>query len=160
MKTRHKRIALIVGGLAILGLVVALVLNAFQSNLVFFFSPTQVVAGEAPKGKSFRVGGLVKAGTIMREADGVTMNFIVTDTEKDLLVAYKGILPDLFQEGKGVVAQGRLEAATGRFVASEVLAKHDENYMPPEAAKALGDASDRAAATRAAEQAAARTLKP
>jgi len=159
LKTRHKRIALIVGGLVILGVVVALVLNAFQSNLVFFFSPTQVAAGEAPRGKSFRVGGLVKAGSIVRESDGVTLRFVMTDMEKEMTVAYKGILPDLFREGKGAVAQGKL-ADDGIFVASEVLAKHDENYMPPEAAKALGDASDRAAATQAAEQAAAKTLKP
>ena len=158
MKTRHKRIALIIGGLAILGLVVALVLNAFQSNLVFFFSPTQVAAGEAPMGKSFRVGGLVKDGSIKREPDGVTLRFVMTDIEKEMSVAYKGILPDLFKEGKGAVAQGKLNEA-GIFIASEVLAKHDENYMPPEAAKALGDASDRAAATRAAEDAAAKTLK-
>ena len=158
MKTRHKRIALIVGGLVILGLVVALVLNAFQSNLVFFFSPTQVVAGEAPKGKSFRVGGLVKAGSIVREADGVTLRFVMTDIENDMIVAYKGILPDLFREGKGAVAQGKF-GDDGVFVASEVLAKHDENYMPPEAAQALGDAHARGLATQAAEQAAARTLK-
>ena len=108
MKTRHKRIALIVGGLAILGAVVALVLNAFQSNLVFFFSPTQVAAGEAPKGKPFRIGGMVKEGSIQREADGVTLRFVVTDTEKEMDVLYKGILPDLFKEGKGAVAQGRI----------------------------------------------------
>ena len=159
MKTRHKRIALIVGGLAILGLVVALVLNAFQSNLVFFFSPTQVAAGEAPKGKAFRVGGLVKAGSIVREPDGVTLRFVMTDMEREMTVAYQGILPDLFREGKGAVAQGKLNES-GVFVASEVLAKHDENYMPPEAAKALGDAHARGLATQAAEQAAARTLKP
>ena len=148
MKTRHKRIALIVGGLAILGLVVALVLNAFQSNLVFFFSPTQVAAGEAPKGTSFRIGGMVKEGSLKREADGVTLRFVMTDTEKDMTVAYKGILPDLFREGKGAVAQGRLRD-DGVFAASEVLAKHDENYMPPEAAKAVGDAHARAAANKA-----------
>ena len=151
--------ALIAGGLAVLGLVVALVLNAFQSNLVFFFSPTQVAAGEAPTGRAFRVGGLVKESSLRRDADGVTLRFVMTDIEKEMTVAYKGILPDLFREGKGAVAQGKLRE-DGVFVASEVLAKHDENYMPPEAAKALGDASDRAAATRAAEQAAARTLKP
>jgi cytochrome c-type biogenesis protein CcmE len=159
VKTRHKRIALIVGGLAILGLVAALVLNAFQSNLVFFFSPTQVAAGEAPKGKSFRVGGLVKAGSIKREPDGVTLRFVMTDIEKDMTVAYKGILPDLFREGKGAVAQGQLRE-DGVFIASEVLAKHDENYMPPEAAKALSDANERAAVVRSAEQSAAKTLKP
>ena len=151
MKTRHKRIALILGGLAILGLVVTLVLNAFQSNLVFFFSPTQVAAGEAPKGKSFRIGGLVKEGSIRREADGVTLRFVMTDTEKDMVVAYRGILPDLFKEGKGAVAQGKLGEG-GIFMASEVLAKHDENYMPPEAAKAVGDAHVRAAANKAAKQ--------
>ncbi len=150
MKARHKRIALIIGGLAVLGLVATLVLNAFQSNLVFFFSPTQVAAGEAPKGKTFRIGGLVKEGSIKREADGVTLRFVMTDTEKDLTVAYKGILPDLFKEGKGAVAQGKL-SDDGLFTASEVLAKHDENYMPPEATKALDDASNRANVNKAAQ---------
>jgi cytochrome c-type biogenesis protein CcmE len=158
LKTRHKRIALIIGGLAVLGLVVALVLNAFQSNLVFFFSPTQVAAGEAPRGKSFRIGGLVKQGTIKREADGVTLRFVMTDTEQDMTVAYKGILPDLFKEGKGAVAQGKL-GEDGVFVASEVLAKHDENYMPPEATKALGDAQQRAVANKATIEATAKTVK-
>ena len=139
MKTRHKRLLLILAGLVILGAVTMLVLNAFQSNLVFFFSPTQVAAGEAPKGKAFRIGGMVKEGSIRREADGVTLSFVVTDTEKDMAVRYKGILPDLFKEGKGVVAQGRL-GANGEFTASEVLAKHDENYMPPEAAHAVEQA--------------------
>ena len=158
MKTRHKRIALIVGGLVILGAVVALVLNAFQSNLVFFFSPTQVAAGEAPKGKPFRIGGMVKEGSILREADGVTLRFVVTDTEKDMDVLYKGILPDLFKEGKGAVAQGKL-GEDGVFVATEVLAKHDENYMPPEAAQAVGDAHARAAANTAAVESASRTIE-
>ena len=158
MKTRHKRIALILGGLAVLGLVATLVLNAFQSNLVFFFSPTQVIAGEAPKGKSFRIGGMVKEGSIKREPDGVTLRFVMTDTEQDMIVAYKGILPDLFKEGKGAVAQGKL-GDSGVFVASEVLAKHDENYMPPEATKAVGDAHARAAANKAAVEATAKTIK-
>jgi cytochrome c-type biogenesis protein CcmE len=158
LKARHKRIALIVGGLAVLGIVAALVLNAFQSNLVFFFSPTQVAAGEAPKGKNFRIGGMVKEGSIKREADGVTIRFVMTDTEKDMIVAYKGILPDLFKEGKGAVAQGKL-GDDGVFTASEVLAKHDENYMPPEAAKALDDAGQRAAANKAATEATAKTIK-
>ncbi|MBL8395275.1 MAG: cytochrome c maturation protein CcmE [Candidatus Accumulibacter sp.] len=158
MKPRHKRIALILGGLAILALAATLVLNAFQSNLVFFFSPTQVAAGEAPKGKSFRIGGMVKEGSLQRQADGVTLRFVVTDTEKDMTVSYKGILPDLFQEGKGVVAQGRL-GDDGLFAASEVLAKHDENYLPPEAAKAVGDAHQRAAANKAALEASAKTVK-
>ncbi len=158
MKPRHKRIALITGGLAVLGLVVALVLNAFQSNLVFFFSPTQVAAGEAPRGKPFRIGGMVKDGTIKREPDGVTLRFVVTDTEKEMTVAYKGILPDLFKEGKGAVAQGRL-GDDGVFVASEVLAKHDENYMPPEAAQAVGDAHARALAAKAAAASTAKTVQ-
>jgi cytochrome c-type biogenesis protein CcmE len=158
LKARHKRIALIVGGLAVLGIAATLVLNAFQSNLVFFFSPTQVSAGEAPKGKTFRIGGMVREGSVKREADGVTVRFVVTDTDKDMTVAYKGILPDLFKEGKGVVAQGKL-GNDGLFTASEVLAKHDENYMPPEAAKAVGDAHERATANKAAAEAAAKTVK-
>lgn len=158
MKTRHKRALLIVSGLAVLGLIAALILNAFESNLVFFFSPTQVAAGEAPKGKAFRIGGMVKEGSIRREADGVTLSFVVTDTEKDMAVRYKGILPDLFKEGKGAVAQGKV-GDDGIFVATEVLAKHDENYMPPEAAQAVGDAHARAAANKAAVEAASRTIQ-
>ncbi len=134
MKPRHKRAAMIVGGLAALGLAAYFVLNAFQSNLVFFFSPTQVAAGEAPKNRTFRIGGLVKTGSLSR--DNLTVNFIVTDLSKDMGVSYTGILPDLFKEGKGVVAQGKI-GADGKFVATEVLAKHDENYMPPEAKDAL-----------------------
>jgi cytochrome c-type biogenesis protein CcmE len=114
------------------------VLNAFQSNLVFFFTPTQVAAGEAPKEGHFRVGGLVKAGSIQR--DGMAVAFVVTDTQREVPVRYVGLLPDLFKEGKGVVAQGRLDAGQ-LFVASEVLAKHDENYMPPEAQHALDEAA-------------------
>ena len=148
MKPRQKRIALIVAGLVVLGIAATLVLNALNSNIALYISPTDVAAGKAPQGKAFRIGGMVKEGSVKREADGVTVNFIVTDTEKDLLVAYKGILPDLFKEGKGVVAQGKLADGGTRFVASEVLAKHDENYMPPEAAKAVGDAHQRAAEGR------------
>ncbi|MFZ5511239.1 MAG: cytochrome c maturation protein CcmE [Pseudomonadota bacterium] len=139
MKNRHKRAALIVGGLAALGIAAALVLNAFQSNLVFFFTPTQVAAGEAPRDRTFRIGGLVEAGSVKRAADGLTVQFVVTDTAKQIPVAYTGILPDLFREGKGVVAQGKL-GTDGMFVASEVLAKHDENYMPPEAQHAVDQA--------------------
>jgi cytochrome c-type biogenesis protein CcmE len=139
MKPRHKRFALIGGGLAALGLAAALVLNAFQSNLVFFFTPTQVAAGEAPLGKTFRIGGLVKEGSLKRQSDGLTVQFIVTDTAKEIPVAYTGILPDLFREGKGAVAQGRLNP-DGTFTATEVLAKHDENYMPPEAQHAVDQA--------------------
>ena len=133
MKPRHKRLAIVAGGVCAVGIAVALVLNAFQSNLVFFYSPTQVAEHEAPPNRSFRLGGLVEAGTVKR--DGVNVSFIVTDTAKSVPVRYEGILPDLFKEGKGVVAQGQLK--DGVFVAREVLAKHDENYMPPEAAEAL-----------------------
>jgi cytochrome c-type biogenesis protein CcmE len=139
MKPRHKRLALIVGGLAALGVSAALVLNAFQSNLVFFFSPTQVYSDEAPKDRTFRVGGLVEPGSVSRRTDGLTVEFRVTDTAKTIPVVYTGILPDLFKEGKGVVAQGRL-GPDGVFKATEVLAKHDENYMPPEAAHAVEQA--------------------
>jgi cytochrome c-type biogenesis protein CcmE len=133
MKPRHKRLAIAAGIVCAVGVAVALVLNAFQSNLVFFYSPSQVAQHEAPTGRSFRLGGLVEKGTLQR--DGLHVNFIVTDTSKSVPVRYDGILPDLFKEGKGVVAQGQLEG--GVFVAREVLAKHDENYMPPEAAEAL-----------------------
>jgi cytochrome c-type biogenesis protein CcmE len=140
VKPRHKRLAIIAGGLAAIAVAAALVLNAFQSSLVFFFSPSQIAAGEAPKDRAFRVGGMVQAGSLKRLGDGLTVEFIVTDTARSVPVTYKGILPDLFREGKGVVAQGRL-GADGIFRASEVLAKHDENYMPPEAAHALEQAA-------------------
>src|SRR5258708_9884802 len=136
MKPRHKRIALIVAGLAILGVAVTLVMSAVRSNLVFFFTPTQVVAHEAPQGRNFRIGGLVEKGSVKRQPDGLSVRFVVTDTAKSVPVSFTGILPDLFKEGKGVVAQGKL-GADGVFTASEVLAKHDENYMPPEAADAV-----------------------
>ena len=136
MKPRHKRLGLIGVGLAGLGLAAALVLNAFQNNLVFFYSPTQVAAREAPTQKAFRIGGLVQQGSLKREDDGLTVRFVVTDLANSMPVVYNGILPDLFKEGKGVVAQGSL-GADGIFLADQVLAKHDENYMPPEAADAL-----------------------
>ena len=139
MKPRSKRLLLVGGGIALLAGAVTLVLSAFQQNLVFFHTPTEVVAGKAPSGKTFRIGGLVEAGSIRREADGVTVRFVVTDTAKSIPVSYKGPLPDLFREGKGAVVQGKLEA-NGQFVASEVLAKHDENYMPPEAQHAVDEA--------------------
>lgn len=139
MKPRHKRFVLIGLGLVALALAAALVLNAFRSNLVFFFTPTQVANGEVPQGRSFRIGGLVENGSLTRERDGFTVHFVVTDTAKRVPVTYKGILPDLFKEGKGAVAQGQL-GVDGTFLASEVLAKHDENYMPPEAAEALAKA--------------------
>jgi cytochrome c-type biogenesis protein CcmE len=139
MKPRQKRLVLILGGLATLGVASWLVLSAFQENLVFFYSPSQVANNEAPHGKAFRIGGLVEEGSVKRQADGVTVKFNVTDTAKVITVAYKGILPDLFKEGKGVVAQGKL-GSDGVFTAHEVLAKHDENYMPPEAAHAVEQA--------------------
>jgi len=146
VKPRHKRIAMVAGGLAALAAAAALILTAFQQNLVFFFTPSQVAANEAPLGRTFRIGGLVEAGSVKRQPDGVTVRFIVTDTAKSIPVMYRGALPDLFREGKGVVAQGRIGAG-GVFQASEVLAKHDENYMPPEAAEALKRAHETASKT-------------
>ncbi|MBC7992713.1 MAG: cytochrome c maturation protein CcmE [Rhizobacter sp.] len=137
MKPRHKRIAIIVGALAGLGVAVGLVLNALQSNVAFFFTPTQVIGGEAPKNKAFRVGGMVREGSIKR--DQMTVHFVITDTAKEVPVSYTGILPDLFKEGKGAVVQGKL-GTNGEFLATEVLAKHDENYMPPEAQHAVDQA--------------------
>ena len=134
MKPRHKRLAAIGGGIVALGIIAALVLVAFEKNLVFFFSPTQVMAKEAPLGRTFRIGGIVEPGSVRR--DGVEVRFVVTDTAQGLPVVYRGALPDLFREGKMVVAQGQL-GADGTFRAREVLAKHDENYMPPEAKEAV-----------------------
>jgi len=141
MKARQKRLTLIVAGLILLGGAAALILNAFQDNLVFFHTPSEVAEGKAPTGRTFRVGGLVEAGSIKRAADGITVNFVVTDTAKSIPVSYSGPLPDLFKEGKGAVVQGKL-APDGHFVASEVLAKHDENYMPPEAKHAVEQAHE------------------
>ena len=146
MKPRHKRIAAIVAGVAALGIATALVLGAFQKNLVFFFTPSQVAANEAPQGRTFRIGGMVEKGSVKRQGDGVTVQFNVTDTAKTMPVTYRGPLPDLFKEGKGVVAQGQL-GADGVFRASEVLAKHDENYMPPEAAEAVKRAQEKTSKT-------------
>jgi len=146
VKPRHKRVAAIGVGIVALGIVAALVLTAFQKNLVFFFTPSQVAANEAPVGRTFRIGGMVEKGSLKRE--GVEVRFVVTDTAKSMPVVYRGQLPDLFREGKGVVAQGQL-GADGVFQAREVLAKHDENYMPPDAQHALDQA-----------QKAQKTLKP
>lgn len=151
MKRRHKRIGIIVIGLVGLGLAAFLALSAFQNNLVFFFSPTQVVAKEAPVNRTFRIGGLVENGTVKRDSDGLTVRFTVTDTAASVPVVYKGILPDLFKEGRGCVAQGRI-GSDGVFQADEVLAKHDENYMPPEAGAAIDAAKH--------EREAARTVVP
>jgi cytochrome c-type biogenesis protein CcmE len=145
MTPRRKRLAIIGGILVAVGVATALVLNAFQSNLVFFYSPSQVAAKEAPTNRTFRIGGMVEAGSVKRA--GVDVSFVVTDMANTVPVKYSGILPDLFKEGKGVVAQGQL-GPDGVFVAREVLAKHDENYMPPEAAEALkhGEAVNKKAA--------------
>jgi cytochrome c-type biogenesis protein CcmE len=137
MKPRQKRIALIVGGLASLAIATVLVLNALDSNIALYVTPSEIAAGKAPQGKAFRIGGMVKEGSVKRNE--LTVNFIVTDTVKDIPVAYTGILPDLFKEGKGAVVQGKL-GTDGLFTASEVLAKHDENYMPPEAQAAVDQA--------------------
>ena len=145
MKPRHQRMIAIGAGVALIAIAAALVLNAFQGNVVFFFSPSQVAAKEAPVDKTFRVGGMVEKGSLKRQADGLTVHFVVTDTAQTILVSYTGILPDLFKEGQGVVAQGRL-GPDGVFRATEVLAKHDENYMPPEAAHALSKAEAEKAA--------------
>ena len=144
--TQKKRLGLIAGGLIICGAAAALVFNAFEENLVFFFSPSQVAAHEAPEGRAFRIGGFVQEGSVQRQKDGVTVRFEVTDTAHTVPVTYKGSLPDLFKEGKGVVAQGKLQ--NGVFVADQVLAKHDENYMPPEAEKAVQDAHKNARAMK------------
>src|SRR6266403_5581741 len=156
MKTRHKRIAFIAVGLAGLGIAAALVLNAFQNNLVFFFSPSQIAAKEAPLGRNFRIGGLVEKGSMKRDNDGLTVHFTVTDTASSIPVVYKGILPDLFKEGRGCVAQGKV-GADGVFYADQIMAKHDENYMPPEAARALDQAKDMQKVKNSANEA-ARTL--
>lgn len=139
MKARHKRLGIVVVGLAAIGLVTVLVLNALEGNLSYFFSPTEVAEGKAPADHVFRLGGLVENGSVRREEGDLTVNFVVTDMAQRITVAYSGILPDLFAEGQGVIAQGRL-GADNVFVAEEVLAKHDETYMPPEVASALESA--------------------
>ena len=141
MKSRHKKLSIIAVALVALAGATTLVLNAFQSNLVFFFSPTDVYQGKAPVDRVFRIGGLVKEGSVKREPDGLTTSFVVTDTARLIPAVYTGILPDLFAEGKGVVADGKL-GSDGLFTANRVLAKHDENYMPPEAAQALQKAQE------------------
>jgi cytochrome c-type biogenesis protein CcmE len=148
MKPRQKRFVFIAVAVAALALVVGLVLNALDKNVSLYFTPTQVFNNEAPHGRSFRIGGLVEEGSVKRQMDGLTVNFVITDQHKSIPVVFKGILPDLFKEGKGVVAQGKVEA-DGVMHAEEVLAKHDENYMPPEAADALkkGEAANASAVT-------------
>jgi len=152
MKPRQKRFVFIAVGFAAVSMAVGLVLYALKGNVNLYFTPTQVFNNEAPHGRSFRIGGLVEEGSVKRENDGLTVNFVITDTHKSIPVVYKGILPDLFKEGKGVVAQGRVEA-DGVMRADEVLAKHDENYMPPEAADAMEKAQAANASARSAEPA-------
>jgi len=156
MKRRHKRVVFIFACLAAIGLATWLVLGAFRNNLVFFFSPTQIATKEAPVGKTFRIGGLVQDGTLKRDTDGLTIHFTVTDTANTIPVVYKGILPDLFKEGRGCVAQGHV-GPDGTFYADQIMAKHDENYMPPEAARALDQAKDMNKVKNSANEA-ARTL--
>ena len=157
MKRRHKRIIFIACCLAALGLAAWLVLAAFKNNLVFFFSPTQIATKEAPVGRTFRIGGLVQDGSLKRDNDGLTIHFTVTDTANTIPVVYKGILPDLFKEGRGCVAQGKV-GSDGVFYADQIMAKHDENYMPPEAAKALEQGKDINKIKNSANEA-AKTLK-
>jgi cytochrome c-type biogenesis protein CcmE len=159
MKPRQKRFMFIAVGVVAVGLAVGLVLNALDKNVSLYFTPTQVFNNEAPHGRSFRIGGLVEEGSVKREADGLTVNFAITDTHKRIPVVYKGILPDLFKEGKGVVAQGTV-GPDGVMHADEVLAKHDENYMPPEAADALKKAQAANAAAASAPTASAPTASP
>ena len=145
MKNWKKRGAIVAGGLAAVGAAAALVLNALNSNIALYVTPTEVADGKAPRDHAFRIGGLVKAGSVHR--DNLTVHFVVTDTVKEIPVSYTGILPDLFKEGKGAVVQGKL-TERGDFTASEVLAKHDENYMPPAAQHALDQAKRAQGATQ------------
>lgn len=158
MKARQKRFMFIAVGIAAIGLAVGLVLNALKDNVSLYFTPTQVFNNEAPQGHSFRIGGLVKEGSVIRASDGLTASFEITDSHRSIPVVYKGILPDLFKEGKGVVAQGRVEA-DGVMHADEVLAKHDENYMPPEAADAMKKAEEAKAAEALSKPAVAPIVK-
>lgn len=158
MTPRSKRFLFIIGGIAIVAAAAGLVLFALRNNVSLYFTPTQVFNKEAPQGRSFRIGGLVEEGSVKRETDGLTVHFSITDTAKTMQVTYKGILPDLFKEGKGVVAQGKLQA-DNVFYAEEVLAKHDENYMPPEAKHALEEAAKTQSGVNAASSVAAPAVK-
>ena len=147
MTPRRRRLAFLAFGLAATALAAALLLQALRSNLLFFLSPSQVVSEGAPRSRAFRLGGLVERGSLQREIDGLGVRFVVTDLAQRVPVSYRGLLPDLFREGKGVVVAGRLQA-DGSFLAAEVLAKHDENYMPAEAAAALTRGGEAAARKR------------
>jgi cytochrome c-type biogenesis protein CcmE len=133
---RRKRLLAVVAILAGVGAAAALAMLAFEDNLLYFYNPTQVVAGEAPTGRTFRIGGLVTQGSVQRAEGSLEVRFVVTDFKESIPVRYEGLLPDLFREGQGVIAHGRL-TGSGDFIADEVLAKHDENYMPPEVAESL-----------------------
>lgn len=139
MTPRKKRIVIVCSILAGMGIAAALILTAFEENLLYFYSPTQIIAGEAPTTRAFRIGGLVKEGSVQRNADNLKISFVLTDTVNQVEVVYEGILPDLFREGQGIVANGKLQSGN-TFIAEQVLAKHDENYMPPEVAQALQQA--------------------
>jgi cytochrome c-type biogenesis protein CcmE len=149
MKAWKRRGAIVVGGVAVVSIAAALVLNALNSNIALYVTPSEVAAGKAPHGAAFRIGGMVKDGSLKR--DNLTVHFVVTDTVREIPVAYTGILPDLFKEGKGAVVQGKL-GADGQFTATEVLAKHDENYMPPAAKSAVEQAQRAQAAQEASAQ--------
>ena len=149
MKARQKRMTLVAFGILGVGIAAYLAVGALQSNIAYFFSPSQVQAGEAPTGHVFRVGGLVEKDSLQRQEDGLTLRFVVTDNAEKVTVAYTGILPDLFSEGQGVVTKGRL-GDDGVFYAEEVLAKHDESYMPPEVADTLKTAHNEGVAKAAA----------
>ena len=136
MKARQKRLIFIGAVLAGVAVAIALSTLAFRNNLLFFFSPTEIANGEAPTERQFRLGGMVLDGSLAREDGSLTVDFVVTDNLHTVPVSYTGILPDLFQEGQGVVAVGRIDG-TGHFEADQIIAKHDENYMPPEVAAAL-----------------------
>jgi cytochrome c-type biogenesis protein CcmE len=152
MTPRRQRLLLVAAALVGVGIAVALALRAFQENLLYFYSPSQVSRGEAPADKRFRVGGIVVVGSVLRESGSLTVRFRLTDTQHELPVSYTGILPDLFREGQGIVTYGRLES-DGLFAADEVLAKHDENYMPPDVADSLRKAHEEGVARAKAKQA-------
>ena len=156
MKARHKRLMFVALGLVGVGAAAYLAVGALQSNIAYFYSPSQVLAKESPVDHTFRLGGLVETGTLQRQSDGLTLTFVVTDNAEKVKVSYTGILPDLFSEGRGVVTRGKL-GADGVFYAEDVLAKHDEAYMPPEVAASLKPHSDAAAALDAAQAASQRT---
>jgi len=156
MKSRQKRLMFVSLGLVGVAAAAALALSALRSNIAYFFSPSQVMAKEAPADHVFRLGGLVETGTLQRQSDGLTLTFVVTDNAEKVKVSYTGILPDLFSEGSGVVTKGKL-GGDGVFYAEDVLAKHDEEYMPPEVAATLKPHADAAAALNAAQAGSQRT---